>query len=301
MRIALPSPASRTHSPASAKSAGFPGRLTPRLAACALLLSPSRTTDSPASAEPAGLLGRLMPRLAACALLSLLAIGAALAQDQTGGIEGVVVDAASRQPVRNATVSLFFTDVVRGRAHNQGPQTAITDSARRVRFHQPSRRTISSHGHTPGLPASARGPVHEDRAGSCGPNRRGVTVELVPGATVTGHVVDEDGDPLNGCSIQAHPANNSNQTVAMTRGPMDREDGSYRLYNVAPGKVVITAECRAPAFEPRPLSEGPDPPPRAAYPLQFYPASSDIKSAQIVELSPGAENRESTSRCALCR
>ena len=106
---------------------------------------------------------------------------------------------------------------------------------------------------------------------------------------VTGHVLDEDGDPLNGCLIQARSANNPNQIAAMSRGPMDREDGSYRLYNVAPGKYVISAECRSPAFQPRPLSEGADPPPRSAYPLQFYPAASDIKSAQSIELLPGGE------------
>ena len=75
----------------------------------------------------------------------------------------------------------------------------------------------------------------------------------------------------------------------MTRGPMDREDGSYRLYKIAPGKYVITAECSAVVFQPRPLSEGPDPPPKTAYPMQFYPAASDLKSAEIVELLPGAE------------
>ena len=63
-----------------------------------------------------------------CVTLSLLVIAAALAQDQTGSIEGVVIDAASKLPVRNATVSIFFTDAVRGRAPSQGPQNAVTDN-----------------------------------------------------------------------------------------------------------------------------------------------------------------------------
>ena len=118
-----------------------------------------------------------------------------------------------------------------------------------------------------------------------------VSVELIPGASLSGHVVDEDGDPLSGCMVQIHSAKNFSQSEGgrFMRMPMAREDGSYRLYGLTPGKYTITAQCTATVFEPRALSEGPDPPPSAAYPIQFYPGSSELKSAQVVELLPGAE------------
>jgi hypothetical protein len=116
-----------------------------------------------------------------------------------------------------------------------------------------------------------------------------VTVELVPGAIVGGRIVDEDGDPLSGCIVRLHSAKSFNQGVPMTRVPLAGNDGSYRLVNIQPGKYIMTALCSTAAFQPRPLSEGPDPPPSAAYPVQFYAGASDLKSADIVELTPGAE------------
>jgi len=113
-------------------------------------------------------------------------------------------------------------------------------------------------------------------------------VELVPGASVTGRVVDEDGDPLSGCFVQPHPAKNFNG-VPVTSVPPAGNDGSYRLVNIPPGKYILTAQCRTAVFQPRPLSDGPDPPPSAAYPVQYYAGATDPESAQIVELTPGVE------------
>jgi hypothetical protein len=118
-----------------------------------------------------------------------------------------------------------------------------------------------------------------------------VTVELVPGASVTGHVTDEDGDPLDSCFVQLHPAGNVNQGVPMMgSSPSGQDEGSYRLYGIPSGKYIMSAQCQGAAvFQPRPLSEGPDPPPTAAYPTEYYPATTDPKSAQVIELAPGEE------------
>jgi hypothetical protein len=43
------------------------------------------------------------------------------------------------------------------------------------------------------------------------------------------------------------------------------------------------------AFQPRPFSAGPDPPPSRAYPMQYYPLATDAKAAEAVELTPGNE------------
>ena len=48
-----------------------------------------------------------------------------------------------------------------------------------------------------------------------------VTVELVPGAAISGHIVDEDGDPLPGCMVEVHSAKDFNQGTdsPCTHGP----------------------------------------------------------------------------------
>src|SRR6476620_6703694 len=57
-------------------------------------------------------------------LLALLAVAAA-AQDQTGRIEGVVLDAVSHQPVKKATVLINFTGGARGQAQPQSRQAPV--------------------------------------------------------------------------------------------------------------------------------------------------------------------------------
>ena len=115
-----------------------------------------------------------------------------------------------------------------------------------------------------------------------------LTVELIPGAALSGHVVDEDGDPLPGCNIQPHPAKNPEQGVPLSGLMNTNEDGDYRIYAVPPGKYILMARCQRPMFQPRPFSAGPEPSPIQAYPIQFYPMTTEAKEAQVVELTPGS-------------
>jgi hypothetical protein len=226
-------------------------------------------------------------------LLSLLVIAAAAAQQQTGRIEGVVLDSVSHQPVKKATVSLNFTFTSSAEASVQalthGSTTATTDQSGSFAFNDlPAGHYLLNVMHQ-NYPQARMGGTRKSVQVAAGDTATSVTVELIPGAAISGHIVDEDGDPLTGCLVQVHPAKNFNQGVAMARPPVIHEDSSYRLYAIPPGKYTITAQCTSAVFQPRPLSEGPDPPPSAAYPLQFYPAASDLKSAEIVELLPGSE------------
>jgi hypothetical protein len=223
------------------------------------------------------------------ALLSLLTIAAAIAQEQTGRIEGVVIDAASHQPVKKATIFVNFLGPQAPDAHNQAPSTATTDASGAFAFSNLATgryEVIVQHQNYPQAGMRGARKTVQVAAGETAPS---VTVELIPGATVSGRVVDEDGDPLSGCIMQPHPAKNFNQGVPIVRMPSSHEDGPYRIYGIPPGKYTITAQCSESVFQPRPLSEGPDPAPTSAYPTLFYPAAYDVNSAEVVDLSPGAE------------
>jgi hypothetical protein len=222
--------------------------------------------------------------------LALLIVASSAAQDQTGRIEGVVLDSASHQPVKKAIVSLtFMGTTASGATPYQDPPPLTTDVSGTFAFHNlPSGpyRLIVMH---QDYPEARLGGVPKTVQVAAGEHSGSVTVELSPGAAVSGHIVDEDGDPLSGCMVQIHPAANFNRGVPMLHTPMAREDGSYRIFGIPAAKYTITAQCSAAVFQPRPLSAGPDPPPAAAYPLQFYPGASELKSAEIVELAPGVE------------
>jgi hypothetical protein len=116
-----------------------------------------------------------------------------------------------------------------------------------------------------------------------------VRVELIPGSVVSGRILDEDGDPLNGCWVQARRAEHPEQIVSPQIARTAAEPSAYRLFGLRPGKYILAVQCVVPAFQPRPFSAGPDPPPSLAYPLQFYPAAQDAASAEPMELAAGTE------------
>jgi len=223
------------------------------------------------------------------AVLGWFAIAVATAQAPAGRIEGVVLDAASHQPVKKATVSIIFMGAVSAQTQYQAPQPALTDVSGTFAFGDLPLGQYQLNVEHQSYPQTRMGGSRKTVQITAGEAAPHVTVELIPGAAVAGRIVDEDGDPLDGCMVQPHPAKNFNQGVPMMRLPTTHQDGSYRIYGIPPGKYTITAQCSESVFQPRPLSEGPDPPPTAAYPLLFYPAASDLKSAQILELSAGAE------------
>lgn len=236
-------------------------------------------------------------RFISLVFLCCLEAASANAQDQTGRIEGTVVDAVSHQPIKKATVTINSTGggggaIVSGQAvlfHDAGPQSVITDSTGSFAFNDlhPGKYqlTVMNQNYPQTLMGGMRKTVDvsaSDTAGS-------VTLELMPGASISGRIVDEDGDPMNGCFVQPHPAKNFNQGIPIMRPPITRDDGTYRVFGIPAGKYIISAQCSEPVFQPRPLSEGPDPPPTAAYPIQYYSAASDVKSAEVVELVAGGE------------
>ncbi len=205
----------------------------------------------------------------------LFAIAAA-AQDQTAQISGTVVDAATHQPVKHATVNLM--------APNHGIQPTSTDATGAFSFDALAEgQYVLSATHQNYPPVQGRSRKVEVKAGE---HAGSITIEMTPGAVIAGHVFDEDGDPLSGCYVQATSAAHSNSQGG---GSNVNQDGEYRIHGLAPGKYLVSARCGIPAFSPRPFSAGPDPPPPLAYPVQYYPLAADSKSAQAVDLAPSAE------------
>lgn len=211
-------------------------------------------------------------------LASLLAVEAA-AQDRNGSIIGVVSDSVSHQPLRNVEVTLE----VKSTAPQPPEARVITDDAGAFAFHdlKPGQyRVVVIRGDYPAWKAITASPSEDPDP---------VHIELAPGAIVSGRILDEDGDPLNGCWVQARPVEHPEQIVSSQIYRSDSEPSDYRLFGLRPGKYIMAAQCVVPAFQPRPFSAGPDPPPSLAYPLQFYPAAPDAASAEPVELAAGID------------
>jgi len=224
-----------------------------------------------------------MKRLSFVWLVAAFAAG----QDQTGSFSGTVVDSVSHQPVRKATVNLNYMGNSGIRTSNPGPQSTATDSAGTFKFDNlPAGQYAVMVQHQEYSRTNGTRKTVTVKAGEEGSP---VTLELIPGAIVTGRVLDEDGDPLSNCFVQPSPAKNLNGGVPTSGRRNSDEDGIYRLAAIPPGKYIFSVQCMQPAFQPRPFSSGPDPPPSQAYAMQYYPGASDPKSAQVVDLAAGSE------------
>jgi hypothetical protein len=208
------------------------------------------------------------------ALLLLLALGAA-AQERNGSIVGVVSDSVSHQPLRKAMVTLVLGN------QPLGPD-AGTDDAGAFAFHdlKPGQYQLGV--------ARRDYPAGKTIIVSPSENPDPVKIELIPGARVSGRILDEDGDPLIGCGVQARRAGHPEQIAFLQTASSDASS-EYRLFGLQAGKYILAVQCALPAFQPRPFSAGPDPPPSLAYPLQFYPAALDAASAEPIELTAGTE------------
>lgn len=119
-------------------------------------------------------------------LLASLLLVEAVAQERKGNITGIVVDSVSHQPLRKVMVSLALG--------SQPLETqASTDDAGKFAFHDLKPGEYSLSVERPDYPTG------ETMTVSPSENPDPVTLELEPSAVVSGRILDEDGDPLNGC------------------------------------------------------------------------------------------------------
>ena len=155
--------------------------------------------------------------------------------ESDGSVRGVVVDSVSHQPIEKATVTLNHIQGPGGsQAEYQGPSSVITDDTGSFVFEKvPSghAQIVVTHRSYPPLRSFKVVDINPgETAGS-------VTVELNPGAAIGGHVVDEDGDPLNACMVHPHPAAHVDQFVQEQGRPNTNGDGEYRIFGLEPGNI----------------------------------------------------------------
>jgi hypothetical protein len=209
--------------------------------------------------------------------------------DQTGSVAGVVTDAVTHMPVKKCSITAVPIGPFVGRAPQSGPSGTTTDAsgAFTITNLQPGRYRLQFQQQS--YPQARFGGLMKTVEVKPGTAGSSITVELIPGAAITGHITDEDGDPIMNCNVQIHPAGHPEQGTSISGTTMSADDGEYRVYGIGPGKYIVAAQCRQPIFQARPLSSGPDPPPSRAYPMQYYPMTTELKAAQVIELTPGSD------------
>ncbi len=104
----------------------------------------------------------------------------------------------------------------------------------------------------------------------------GMDIVLPRGTAVTGTIVDEQGEPLQGVSVRAMQLRYaSGLTAAVNAGPRDRrtdDRGRYRIHGLLPGSYLIVADAEAPISGAQ--SRG--------YAPVFYPGTTQAADASPV-------------------
>lgn len=108
-----------------------------------------------------------------------------------------------------------------------------------------------------------------------GQQERGLTLQIVPLGAISGRIFDEDGDPLQGASVQIMRfsyATGRRQLMPVS-GTGSDDRGEYRAYGLPEGRYLLLATKREWPF----------------YAGLLYPGVSDIASATEISLPEGGD------------
>jgi hypothetical protein len=206
--------------------------------------------------------------------------------DQTGTLSGTVTDAVTHVPVKKVMVSANPMNV---QGQNQGPQSVLTDASGAFTLSGLAAGKYRVNFQHQSYPQARFGGLSKTVEVKAGDTAGILNIDLMPGSSVTGRIVDEDGDPIANCYVQVHPAKSPGDMVPMSGSTASNQEGDYRAYGIAPGKYLVSARCGQSVFQPRPFSSAAEPPPSRAYREQYYPLAVEPSGAQPVELTAGNE------------
>jgi len=200
-----------------------------------------------------------------------------------GAIQGRVVQSKSGEPVKKAVVILR-----RGQEPGIG---ASTDASGAFRFDElePGAYTLSTE--RTGFildPESDRSVTVKP-----GPADSDVTLKLIRTGAVSGRVLDNDGEPVTGASVQVVPINQKKGGVVSSFGAVTNDRGEYRSFNIPPGKYHIAVSYEPP-FQLKQVKmqharTQPVSAPEETYTLTYYPAALDPKQAQTIDMEAGGD------------
>jgi Carboxypeptidase regulatory-like domain len=208
-----------------------------------------------------------------------------------GVIAGIVLDAAGNSPIRRAVVTLSTVETQ--------PQDAVawTDANGRFSFgYLPAGRyqlRVAKDGYQLafyGAETFRRPPSVIQLA--AGQLRNDFIFRLQLSNSITGAVLDEDGEPLSSVQVMAMTPGfrHGKRTLVPGQSAMTDGNGRYRLSGLAPGRYAISAISRnGPVLRIHPEARAGEPQPQYSYGVQYYPAADHAEAASLITVQPGQE------------
>ena len=232
-------------------------------------------------------------------MVQIIAVVALLAQDipkpeDLASIQGKVINKLTREPVKYAEITV--------RANEFAPEIlkSGSDGAFSVDMLRPGRYSIEARKTGFTIPRRKAGQAPEFFILEKGTKKSGITLELLPQATVSGRVTDDNGEPLAGVNITAEALRQTPSPSSFGRVITTSDRGEYRLYDLEPGRYRIRAvpPLNPMIMEPRSrdtksaravpeVATGPRDGPVPVY----YPAATNAEQASAVEVVAGDERQ----------
>jgi protocatechuate 3,4-dioxygenase beta subunit len=197
-------------------------------------------------------------------------------------VQGVVLKAGTGEALRKAIVEIWQDGGAR-----QGSDTA-TDSTGRFELKnlEPGRYRLSVQRN--GYVRQEYGQTLPDGPGSIlslspGEKLSDITIQLIPAAVISGHVYDEDGEPVQGAQVFTLRSVYANGQRELARAGEARTNdlGEFRIYGLAPGQYILEADKQPRLFS---VLKG-----EPGYVPIYYPGVSDSGSAAPITVRAGDE------------
>ena len=211
----------------------------------------------------------------------------------TGSIEGTVLTQEGDRPIRKATVTLTpefsnVSNLAEAMSMMQNVKSATTDGEGHFEIHDLARGSYRMSVQHPTYVGAGKNAKTVNLLVNLadGQQMKDVVFRMIPGAVITGHVVDEDGDPVPKASVQALQKTSvrGKQQWTPLGFVMTDDLGQFRIGSLTNGRYYVVA---APLGDMQVNSSGAQNP--RQYVKTYYPSTAAIESASPVDVKGGDE------------
>lgn len=226
----------------------------------------------------------------------------AVAPEDRCTIEGQVINAITGEPLKKANLMLM-------RADSPGSRySAVSDAGGKFSIHDidPGKYHLTAERN--GFVRQSYNARGASMAGqiltlSARDKLTGLAFKLMPQSVISGHVIDEDGDPVARVVVEAlqYRYMQGKKQLMPWSTATTNDLGEYRIFGLKAEKYFLRATYRDMGMGMSTTGARPSTPAEEGYAPVYYPGASDVSNASPLTLAPGMEARGTDVRLVKTR